>query len=111
MWPRPGIFSPALDPRALPRSIGISFTVEAASNDPDIEICATWARYRPDNNHDWQREPACYLTGVVNAARMASPATLNRISACWYAPGRLRRWRGECLSWSIELTVADDQRP
>ncbi len=33
-----GIFSPALDPRALPRSIGLSFTLEAGSGDPTIEI-------------------------------------------------------------------------
>jgi len=64
-----GILSPALDPRALPRSIGISFTLEAGSDDPTIKICATWARYRPDSNHDWQREPACYLTSVVNASQ------------------------------------------
>lgn len=64
-----GIFSPALDPRALPRSIGVSFTLEAESGDPTIEICATWARYHPNLDHHWQREPACYLSGRVNASQ------------------------------------------
>lgn len=64
-----GIFSPALDPRALPRSIGLSFTLEAGGGDPTIEICATWARYRPAPQNRWQREPACYLSGPVNASQ------------------------------------------
>lgn len=64
----PGVFSPALDPRALPRSIGISFTVESPSGDPQIEVCATWARYSED--HDgWHRLPAFHLTGMINAAQ------------------------------------------
>ena len=42
----PGTFSPALDPKALPRSIGLSFTVEATDGPPQIEVCATWARYQ-----------------------------------------------------------------
>lgn len=62
----PGVFSPALDPRALPRSIGISFTLEAADNDPQIEICATWARYAQQPN-GWQRQPAFFLSGIVHA--------------------------------------------
>ncbi len=61
-----GIFSPALDPRALPRSIGISFTVEAETDDPQIEICATWAHYE-QHNDGWHRQPAGFLSGVVSA--------------------------------------------
>lgn len=60
----PGVFSPALDPKALPRSIGISFTVAASGNHPEAEVCATWARYYL-TQAGWQREPASYLTGIV----------------------------------------------
>jgi len=64
----PGIFSPALNPKELPRSIGLSFTVEANNNNPQIEICATWARYQL-NQHGWQRHPDVFISGVVSAAR------------------------------------------
>ncbi len=59
-----GVFAPALDPRALPRSIGISFTVEAGQEDPSIEICATWARYNKSQD-GWHRESDYYLTGPI----------------------------------------------
>lgn len=64
-----GMFSPALDPRALPRSIGLSFTVAAEQGDPHLEICATWARYLRNADEDFERQPQGYLTGQVNAAR------------------------------------------
>ena len=62
----PGVFSPALDPKSLPRSIGLSFTVETDDGTPEIEICATWARYR-QHRQGWQRQPAAFLTGPVRA--------------------------------------------
>ena len=62
----PGVFSPALDPKALPRSIGLSFTIEASDGLPQIEVCATWARYQPHQN-GWQRQPSAFLTGPVRA--------------------------------------------
>jgi len=64
----PGIFSPALDPRALPRSIGLSFTLEAENGDPQIEICATWAKYEKTIS-GWNRQPAYFLTGIVNTSQ------------------------------------------
>lgn len=59
-----GIFSPALDPRALPRSIGLTFSVTAESGDSALEICATWARYEKaiDGFH---RHPCFFLSGAV----------------------------------------------
>jgi len=62
----PGVFSPALDPRAQPRSIGLSFTLEAADGPPQIAACATWARYYQEHQ-GWRREPAIFLTGAVLA--------------------------------------------
>lgn len=63
-----GMFSPALDPRALPRSIGLTFTVEGKNGDPYIEICVTWARYSKNGNGEFERKPAFFLSGAVNVA-------------------------------------------
>lgn len=62
----PGVFSPALDPKALPRSIGISFTIATEQDHPQIEICATWARYYQESN-GWRRHPLSYLSGALAA--------------------------------------------
>lgn len=61
----PGEFSPALDPKSLPRSIGLSFVVEAETGSPEIEVCASWARYYPQEQQGWQRQPSTFLTGTV----------------------------------------------
>jgi hypothetical protein len=71
----PGVFSPALDPKALPRSIGISFTLESESL-PRIEVCATWARYYQELD-GWHRTPDGFLSGVLDA----SQATIEREAA------------------------------
>ena len=60
----PGVFSPALDQKALPRSIGISFTLTRDQGQPEIEICCTWARYYQEGN-GWRRHPSCYLSGAL----------------------------------------------
>jgi hypothetical protein len=66
-------FSPALNPKALPHSIGLSFLVESAHGLPAIEICATWARYdRSSPGAGWQRVPECFLTGAVHVDRPCS---------------------------------------
>lgn len=44
-----------LDPRAFPKSIGVSFVVKTAAK-PVIHFCAIWARYIKDNNV-WKRTP------------------------------------------------------
>jgi hypothetical protein len=63
-------FSPTLDPKALPHSIGLSFTVENAHGVPAIEVCATWARYRQSApGSAWRREPDHFLTGPVRVDR------------------------------------------
>jgi len=64
-----GMFSPALDPRALPRSIGLTFTVKAHNGDPQAEICVTWARYFRKSNGDFQRKPASFLSGAISVAQ------------------------------------------
>jgi hypothetical protein len=66
----PGVFSPALDPKALPHSIGLSFTLEADTT-PQIEICATWARYYLEQD-GWHRYPSKYLSGIRDASLLSS---------------------------------------
>ena len=63
----PGVLSPALDPRSLPRSIGLSFTLSSEDGTPEIEVCTTWARYQ-QHRTGWQRQPASFLTGPIVAA-------------------------------------------
>lgn len=60
----PGVFSPALDPKSMPRSIGLSFTVSSENLPPVLEICATWARYNAEAD-GWQRNPASFYSGNV----------------------------------------------
>lgn len=106
-----GMFSPALDPRALPRSIGLSFTVEAEQGEPGIEICATWARYIQNADEDYERKPQSYLTGWVNAALDNQPFApepdVRLLLRSHPVAGGYR------LSVFLvnERTVADEQRP
>ncbi len=51
--------SPELDPRALPKSIGLSFVLNEQGN-PSISICVTWARYRAEENC-WRRYPFSHI--------------------------------------------------
>ena len=51
----PEQITPELDPRALPKSVGLSFVVRNGDN-ARIAFCATWARYRKQDNC-WQRFP------------------------------------------------------
>jgi hypothetical protein len=72
--------APVLDPKALPRSLGISFTVRAhESLNPYIDICATWARYvedkSPQGQQVFRRVPQGYLTPE------SIPVTENRVIA------------------------------
>ncbi|HEY3329271.1 MAG TPA: DISARM system helicase DrmA [Capsulimonadaceae bacterium] len=56
--------APALDPRSLPSSIGVSFVIESDAV-PSIRVCATYARYFEEEDGSWHRSPYCLLTGVI----------------------------------------------
>jgi len=51
----PSIF----DPRALPKSLGLSFVVKS-NETPLVDICFTWARYIKEGNH-WKRRPENFI--------------------------------------------------
>lgn len=62
--------APILDPKSLPRSMGISFIVRATdTGKPQIAFCATWARYQdekdPQGKQVFRRVPHCYLTPEI----------------------------------------------
>jgi Helicase conserved C-terminal domain len=57
--------TPELDPRALPKSLGISFVIREGGR-AKIGFCATWARYRKDDDA-WQRHPYRYVRHGVAA--------------------------------------------
>ena len=55
----------ALDPRALPKSLGLSFVI-ASKEQPQIDVCFTWARYLHSGTK-WYRKPENYILNDVNA--------------------------------------------
>lgn len=58
-----------LDPRALPKSMGISFVIGSAK--PTLHICITWARYYKEGN-DWKRKPHKFVVMNCNASLNSS---------------------------------------
>jgi hypothetical protein len=63
----PSAFSPALNPKAQPRSIGLTFVLkaDAAGSVPIIDICAGWARYQKQGDQ-WARQPQVQiLRGII----------------------------------------------
>ena len=76
--------APVVDPKYLPRSMGISFIVRATDeHQPQIVFCATWARYKdqkdPCGKQVFRRVPNCYVTPEPIAA--AEPLTIPEIDA------------------------------
>jgi len=53
-------FSPALDPKNKPPTMGLSFILESERS-PEIKMCVTWARYLPilaeEKKEKWRRYP------------------------------------------------------
>jgi len=77
--------SPVLDPKSLPRSLGISFIV-ASDGEPVVEICATWARYALEKDPQTRQEyfsrvPQGYVTpDLINASiSPQSVATVDQV--------------------------------
>ena len=48
---------PALDPRARPASLGVSFAVTCPTGAPAVDVCCTWGRYAPEATGGWRRRP------------------------------------------------------
>ena len=97
------------DPRALPKSIGISFMVDKNSGN-EINICATWARYLRTGKI-WKRSPKNFVKynvdtkspgnlfesdGVRNLSRSMSNTT-KRLS-CFSISGQLTEFLKDTAS-------------
>ena len=59
---------PALDPRARPSSLGVTFSLSHPSGMPSVDVCCTWARYRSNADGGWRREPLGHLWPRVELA-------------------------------------------
>lgn len=55
----PAEITPELDPRALPKSVGLSFVVNSGGK-ARFSFCVTWARYRREAGY-WQRIPFFFI--------------------------------------------------
>lgn len=60
----PQAITPALNPKSLPRSIGLSFIVRS-DDQPELEVAATWARYG-ESEDGWCRRPEGFQTGPIS---------------------------------------------
>jgi hypothetical protein len=66
------LLAPALNPKSIPKSMGISILVCNVDEAPSIEVCGTWARYFPNSDGMWARQPKSFLTGCVYVDRETS---------------------------------------
>ncbi len=74
----PSIFTPPMDPRIRPSSIGLSFRVQVQQgNNPSLQLCVTWARYLQEKGSGeeipgesrirWRRHPRCSILDIQEA--------------------------------------------
>jgi len=64
----PSKFGFQLDPRALPKSMGISFLVDG-NGAPLIALCATWARYVRTEQKKWRRKPRKFVKHNIDVRK------------------------------------------
>ena len=67
----PALFGLRLDPRALPKTMGISFVVDGRGRSL-IGLCATWARYIQDEQKKWQRKPHVFVKHGIDVRNDSS---------------------------------------
>lgn len=73
----PPIFTPSMDPRMRPSSIGLSSRVQVHDGrSPSLQLCITWARYLRENAGEeasgesrisWRRHPRCVILDFQGA--------------------------------------------
>jgi hypothetical protein len=59
------VFSPELNPQEIPHSMGLSFCVSSVDGIPEIEVCATWARYFQNGKSRWKRDPRAFVCRIA----------------------------------------------
>jgi hypothetical protein len=87
----PVVFTPAMDPRTRPSSMGLSFRVRVPDGGaPRLAACVTWARYQPV----WEGDEEA---GEKRERRERE--------------ARLRRWRRNPRAWVLDPLPPGDVRP
>ncbi len=98
------VLSPALDPKALPRSIGLSFFVTGGGGDPVIQVCATWARYIQDAQ-GWARSPTALVTPLFAATGHAVFRSADHVGV------HVRATRIDGARWRVALFLVNEVPP
>ena len=62
--------APALNPKSIPSTMGLSFFVEAG--DPRFEVCVTWARYERQGDR-WARRPFHKIFNIGSGGNKSIP--------------------------------------
>lgn len=85
---------PPLDHRARPASMGLSFAMTGGGS-PMVDICATWARYRPAGDGAWRRVPMGRVWEAIDCSRQSSfvPESDEGIRIQIRARQEATRWR------------------
>lgn len=93
-----------LDPRALPKSMGLSFVV-ASQTRPLIDFCVTWARYE-EVHKKWYRKPENYIVTDfdVSSETRRSWHPSNGVTVI------LRSTLETPRSWHIHISLINDTR-
>jgi hypothetical protein len=87
----PVVFTPAMDPRMRPSSMGLSFRVRVpAGGAPRLAACITWARYQPVREGNEE-------AGEEREGREGE--------------GRIRRWRRNPRAWILDPLPPGEVRP
>ena len=73
----PVTLSSALDPRALPRSIGLTFVV-ASETSPGFDVCCTWGTYQELTEGGWKRIPEHVVVAGVGVEENSRSRVLAR---------------------------------
>jgi len=90
------------DPRALPKSMGLSFVIKSAEK-PQIDICATWARYVKEDRK-WRRIPHIFIEKNIDASIDAHwrPAEGVRLV--------LRQTKLEANIWHVSIYLVNETK-
>jgi hypothetical protein len=111
----PVVFTPAMDPRTRPSSMGVSFRVRVPDGGaPRLAACVTWARYQPVREGDeeagekrerrerearlrrWRRNPRAWVLDPLPRG-MCGPGRLG-VTAMHRAPRLPQKKSSACMS-------------
>jgi hypothetical protein len=100
--------APALDPRSRPASLGLSFCL-IGTPPPQIDVCATWARYEAMAGGSWQRRAHGHVWNDLDCSHdhQLQPPTDEGVRVHVRARSEARRWRVSIFL--VNVTRCDDR--